>query len=46
MLFRSGIDAYTAEKYLEDGIHLSAEGRKQYADYAIRLIMGDFYPEE
>lgn len=42
----SGIDAYNADKYLEDGIHLTAEGRKQYADYAIRLIMGDFYPEE
>ncbi len=42
----SGIDAYTADKYLEDGIHLTAEGRKVYADYAIRLIMGDFYPEE
>lgn len=42
----SGIDAYNADKYLEDGVHLTAEGRKQYADYAIRLIMGDFYPEE
>lgn len=42
----SGIDAYTADKYLEDGIHLTTEGRIQYADYAIRLIMGDFYPEE
>lgn len=42
----SGIDAYNADKYLEDGIHLTAEGRKQYADYVIRLIMGDFYPEE
>lgn len=42
----SGIDAYNADKYLEDGIHLTAEGRIQYADYVIRLIMGDFYPEE
>lgn len=42
----SGIDAYNADKYLEDGIHLTAEGRKVYVDYAVRLIMGDFYPEE
>lgn len=26
-----GIDAYTAEEYLEDGIHLSEEGRALYA---------------
>lgn len=43
---QSGIDAYTAEKYLEDGVHLSEEGRRAYADYAIRLINADFYPEE
>lgn len=42
----SGIDAYNADRYLEDGVHLTAEGRKVYADYAIRLIMGDFYPQE
>ncbi len=42
----SGIDAYTADKCLEDGVHLTAEGRKTYVEYAIRLIKADFYPEE
>lgn len=42
----SGIDSYTADTYLEDGIHLSAEGRQLYADIISRLILGDFYPEE
>lgn len=42
----SGIDAYTADDYMEDGIHLSAEGRKVYADHISRLILADFYPEE
>lgn len=42
----SGIDAYTADRYLEDGVHLTAEGRIQYADFLIRTIKGDFYPEE
>lgn len=42
----SGINAYTADKYLEDGIHLTAEGRHQYAEYAVRLILADFNREE
>lgn len=42
----SGIDAYTADKYLQDGVHLTAEGRVAYAEYASRLIKADFYPEE
>lgn len=42
----SGIDAYTADDYLEDGIHLSAAGRQAYANYASRLIKADFYPQE
>lgn len=42
----SGIDAYTADKYLKDGVHLTAEGRAAYAEYASRLIKADFYPEE
>lgn len=42
----SGIDAYTADKYLKDGVHLTAEGRVAYAEYASRLIKADFYPEE
>lgn len=43
---KSGIDAHTAKEYLEDGIHLSAEGRRVYADYASKLIMEDFYQAE
>lgn len=43
---QSGIDAYTADEYLEDGVHLSEAGRRVYADYASRLILNDFYPEE
>lgn len=33
-----GIDAYTAEDYLEDGIHLTEEGRKQYAKILAKRI--------
>lgn len=42
----SEIDAYTAEKYLEDGIHLSTLGRRMYADEAARRIYKDFYRAE
>ena len=42
----SGINAYTADAYLEDGVHLSGEGRRVYADYASKLIMADFYRAE
>ena len=42
----SGINAYTADAYLEDGVHLSEEGRRVYADYASKLIMADFYRVE
>ncbi|MCM1251902.1 MAG: SGNH/GDSL hydrolase family protein [Clostridium sp.] len=42
----SGIDAYSADDCLEDGIHLTSEGRRRYVEYAIRLIKSDFYPEE
>lgn len=42
----SGIDAYTANEYLEDGTHLSEAGRRVYAEHAIELILADFYPEE
>lgn len=28
-----GINGYTAKQYLEDGVHLSAEGRQLYADH-------------
>ena len=42
----SGIDVYTADQYLEDGIHLTEAGRRQYADCLSRRILADFYPEE
>ena len=42
----SGIDAYTADKYLEDGIHLTDEGRRIYADKIIERIYADFYRPE
>lgn len=42
----SGIDAYSAEDCLEDGIHLTAEGRHRYAEFAIQLINADFHREE
>lgn len=34
-----GIDGYTAEDYLEDGIHLTAEGRQLYADALAEMIL-------
>lgn len=42
----SGIDAYTADDYLEDGIHLTSQGRHKYAEVLARKILNDFYPEE
>lgn len=42
----SGIDAYNADKCLEDGVHLTEEGRIKYADFPIRLINKTFFPEE
>lgn len=42
----SGIDAYTADKYTVDGVHLSEEGARMYADLLIRFIKNDFYPQE
>ena len=34
-----GIDGYTAEEYLEDGVHLTAAGRQLYADALAQIIM-------
>lgn len=34
-----GIDGYTAEEYLEDGIHLTDAGRQIYADALARKIL-------
>lgn len=42
----SDIDAYTADEYLEDGIHLSEAGRKAYAEPLIKKILSDFKPVE
>lgn len=42
----SGIDAYTADDYLEDGIHLTSQGRQKYAEDLSRRILKDFYPQE
>ncbi len=42
----SGIDAYTADDYLEDGVHLTSQGRRKYAEDLSRKILKDFYPEE
>lgn len=37
--FDLGIDGYTAEQYLEDGIHLTEEGRQVYADVLAKKIL-------
>lgn len=34
-----GIDGYTAEEYLEDGVHLTEAGRKIYADALAQRIL-------
>lgn len=34
-----GIDGYTADEYLEDGIHLTEAGRKLYADALAKRIL-------
>lgn len=34
-----GINGYTAEEYLEDGIHLTDEGRQLYADALTEMIL-------
>ena len=34
-----GIDSYTADQYLEDGIHLTAEARQIYAEALARIIL-------
>lgn len=35
-----GIDGYTADEYLEDGIHLTDKGRQLYADALTKMILG------
>lgn len=34
-----GIDGYTADQYLEDGVHLTVEGRHLYADALTEIIL-------
>lgn len=34
-----GVDGYTIDKYMEDGIHFSEEGRQLYADALARIIL-------
>lgn len=34
-----GLDAYTADEYLEDGIHLAEKGRRKYAEKLAEIIM-------
>ncbi|MBD5461723.1 MAG: SGNH/GDSL hydrolase family protein [Lachnospiraceae bacterium] len=34
-----GIDGYTAEEYLEDGVHLTEAGRRLYADALAQMIL-------
>lgn len=34
-----GLDAYTADEYLEDGVHLSAKGREEYAKKLSQIIL-------
>lgn len=34
-----GLNAYTADEYLEDGIHLSAKGRDEYAKKLSKIIL-------
>lgn len=45
-LDESGIDAYTSNEYLQDGVHLSDAGRRVYADCIINRLYSDFYPQE
>lgn len=42
----SGINAETADDYLEDGVHMTPLGSRVYAEAIARVITKDFYPEE
>lgn len=42
----SGIDAGTADKYLEDGVHMTPLGARVYAEKIAAIIRSDFAPEE
>lgn len=42
----SGINAETADDYLEDGVHMTPLGARVYAEKAAAIIRNDFAPEE
>lgn len=42
----SGIDAETADDYLEDGIHMTPLGARVYAEKVAEILRNDFAPEE
>ena len=42
----SGIDAGSADDYLEDGIHMTPLGARVYAEKLAGMLRKDFYPEE
>lgn len=42
----SGINAETADDYLEDGVHMTPLGSRVYAEAIARIINKDFRPEE
>ncbi|MDE7177615.1 MAG: SGNH/GDSL hydrolase family protein [Lachnospiraceae bacterium] len=42
----SGIDAGTADKYLEDGVHMTPLGARVYAEKIASIIRKDYAPEE
>lgn len=42
----SGINAETADKYLADGIHMTPQGARIYAEKIASIIRNDFAPEE
>ncbi|MCM1266482.1 MAG: SGNH/GDSL hydrolase family protein [Bacteroidales bacterium] len=42
----SGIDAETADEYLEDGVHMTPLGARVYAEKIASIIRRDFAPEE
>lgn len=42
----SGIDAETADEYLEDGVHMTPLGARIYAEKIAAIIRSDYAPEE
>ncbi len=42
----SGIDAETADSYLEDGVHMTPLGARVYAEKLAAIIRSDYAPEE